>query len=368
MSVRFGAGALGELRDLARGRRAVVLASEGIVRRGTLAAVESALDVTGRFTSIAPNPTLLACSQVAERLAACAVEVVVAIGGGSVLDTAKAFAAQRSAPDGWLSAHLREGAPFPADFRPPPILAVPTTAGTGSEVTMWGTVWDEKTGRKYSISHPRLYPEAALVDPTLTHTLPPATTVATALDALSHAMEAIWNKGSNPVSDGLALRAIEVVPDALPRVLAQPADAAAREALAGAALLAGLASSNTRTALAHSISYPLTSELGVPHGLACSLTLPAILERVDDEKPARAALIARAIGQPTPRAAAEALRSTFRAAGVGEELRRRIAGVDALAGLRGSLIAPGRAENCLIAADAPAAAEILRRSYEALCA
>ncbi len=369
--IRFGPGALSALAELARSRRTIVLTSDGMARRGVLRTVENALGdlVVATYTAVTPNPTVLSCTTAFEEVRAADAELIVAIGGGSVIDTAKAVAAQDAAgTDAWLSAHLREGGPFPADFLPPAILAIPTTAGTGSEVTMWGTIWDERTGKKYSISHPRLYPESAIVDPLLTHSVPRRTTVATAFDALSHAMEAIWNRASNPISDALAIRAIGLIPDALRAVLESPADPDARERLASAALVAGLAMSNTRTALAHSISYPLTAELGVQHGIACSLTLPEILREVGEEFPDRAALIVQALAATSVADAVYRLYALFRSAGAGDELRQHIGSAAALSGLRGSFIAPGRADNFLVAVEQASAAALLRRAYETICA
>lgn len=369
--VRIGDGALDGLGALVAGRRCVVLTSAGMVKRGTLARVEAAIGsgVAGRYTDVTPNPTIAGCTDAASALRDADATLIVAVGGGSVLDTAKAVAAQRSpgTKPGWLSDHFRAGAPFPPDFRPPAIIAIPTTAGTGSEVTMWGTVWDEASGKKNSIAHVTLYPEVALLDPSLTLSLPRETTVATAFDALSHSMEAIWNRSSNPVSDALAVRAIAAIPAHLRRVLASPADPAARAGLLEAALLAGLASSNTRTALAHSISYPLTSELGLAHGLACSVTLPEILREVGERHPDRARLIVDALGASSPAAAVAALYDLFRAAGTAAELHKHIGSPAKLDALRTSYIAPGRAENCLLPADQASASALLRKAVHTIC-
>src|SRR5262249_34120474 len=137
-----------------------------------------------------------------------------------------------------------------------PLVAVPTTAGTGSEVTPWATLWDRKAGAKDSL-HVNAWPEAALGDPSLTTSAPHAVTRNSALDALSHALESIWNVNANPVSDTLAVEAARSVIATLPRLLAAPDDVALRTAMSRAALMAGLAFSNTRTALAHSISYEM---------------------------------------------------------------------------------------------------------------
>jgi phosphonate metabolism-associated iron-containing alcohol dehydrogenase len=205
-------------------------------------------------------------------------DLIVALGGGSVIDTAKAIAAMRAvgSPD-WIEKHLKDRLPFPAEFQPEPIIAVPTTFA-GSQVTMWATIWDMDEKKKYSVSHPSLYPEKTILDPDPMLSLPRKETIYSALDALSHAMEAVWNKNHNPVSDTLALKAISLIVAYLPRLQSKPADLNIFTALLKASLFSSLAFSNTKTALAHSISYTLTANYGLPHGLACSLTLPSLLE------------------------------------------------------------------------------------------
>ncbi len=368
--VTFGDGALDLLSDTVGDRACALVTSDGMVRRGVVDRVRAALDdrLVAAFTGVAPNPTVASCTEAHEALVGLDVEVLIALGGGSSMDTAKAVAAQRAhgAASGWLARHLREKEPLADPFRPPAIVAIPTTAGTGSEVTMWGTIWDEQTAGKHSISHAALYPETALVDPSLTLSVPPAATVAAALDALSHAMEAIWNRAHNPVADALAMRAIALIPSALPRALESPDDFEARTELASAALVAGLSISSTRTALAHSISYPLTAELGVPHGIACSMTLPELLVEVDAQRPDRSRLVLDALGATTIDAAVASLSGLFAKVGTAEVLRRHVPDAAALRQLRGGFIAPGRAENFLLDVDQPWAADLLERSYLAV--
>ena len=366
--IRFGSGALDGLAEVVRGRRCVVITTAGMARRGTLASVEGMLGdrVVGTYAEVKPNPTVASCSRAFDVLADVDAELLIALGGGSAIDSAKAVAAQRAhgGDDGWLSRHLREGAAIREPFAPPPIVAIPTTAGTGSEVTMWGTIWDEESAGKHSISHPALYAEAALLDPTLTLSVPPATTVASALDALSHAMEAIWNRSANPISDAVAVRAITLIPAALRDALEALDDVAPREALLSGSLLAGLAISNTRTALAHSISYPLTAELGLPHGIACSITLPELLLAVGDQRPDRAALIVNALGCSTAEDGARELRRVFALAGTADVVRRHVPSADVLRDVKGGYIAPGRAENFILPVDQAWAAALLARSLE----
>jgi phosphonate metabolism-associated iron-containing alcohol dehydrogenase len=367
--IRFGWGAIDAVGDAVGDRRCAIITTEGMARRGTLTHIQAALGgrLSASFTGVEPNPTVASSSRAAEALAGTDAEVLVALGGGSSIDTAKAVAAQRAHPStpGWLARHLREGQPFAPRFAPPSIIAIPSTAGTGSEVTMWGTIWDEQTAGKHSISHPALYPETALLDPELTLSVPRETTVASALDAVSHAMEAIWNRAANPVSDALASGAIHLIPAALRSVVAAPDDTAAREALLKGSLLAGLAISSTRTALAHSISYPLTAELGLPHGIACSITLPDLLVAVAESRPDRAGLIVDALGQASAAAGADELRALFADAGTAEVVRRHIPSSAVLGAVKGGFIAPGRAENFVLDVDQDWAADVLRRSVEA---
>ncbi|MGI8830685.1 MAG: phosphonoacetaldehyde reductase [Candidatus Limnocylindria bacterium] len=367
--IRFGSGALDDIGELVGSRRCVVLTSEGMARRGELGRLTQALGgyVAATYTAVTPNPTIESATKAFQTLRGGQpeVELIVALGGGSVIDTAKAVAAQyaNAGKADWLSAHLRHGTPFEPDVAAPAILAIPTTAGTGSEVTMWGTIWDEASGRKYSIAHPSLYPEHALLDPQLTLSVPRPTTVATALDALSHAMESIWNRSANPVSDALAMQAIGVIPGALVQALETPDNLGVRERLLAAALAAGLAMSNTRTALAHSISYPMTSRFGVPHGVACSLTLPEILRGVGETHPGRASLITEALGVASAADGADSLYALFRDVAVADVLSTHIPTIEALTAIEGELITPGRADNSLLPADGPAAAQLLRTAY-----
>ena len=158
-----------------------------------------------------------------------------------------------------------------------PLFVVPTTSGTGAEVTPFATVWDQRANKKYSVTGDHVIPDQVLLDPELTLSLPEQETLYTGLDAISHALESLWNVNRSPISSGFAIQALELAQTALPQVLKTPSDLQARRTMQEASVLAGMAISQTRTALAHSISYPLTSHYGVPHGLACSFTLPRLI-------------------------------------------------------------------------------------------
>ena len=147
-------------------------------------------------------------------------------------------------------------------------------------MTSFATVWDEERGRKFSLAHESLYPEVAVVDPKLMLGKPYGLTLATGLDALSHSVESIWNVNANPVSARHAVAAAKAILADLANLLSDLGNLELRSRIAEASLNAGLAFSNTKTAIAHNLSYPITLGWGVQHGIACSFTLPTILRSV----------------------------------------------------------------------------------------
>ncbi len=229
------------------------------------------------LSEIDPNPSLDMLRNLSARMsqASAEPEAIVALGGGSVMDSAKFLAAGRGEYLPVLQ-HIEAGEPLSCD--PLPIIAIPTTAGTGSDLTKWATVWDTERGRKLSLERDDLYPEATIVDPLLMASLPWSVTLSSGLDALSHALESIWNKNANPVTRDFAIRAARDLVAALQCLHGNLDDRDGRAQMALGALRAGLAFSNTRTAVAHNISYPITLDHKVPHGIACSFCLPEVME------------------------------------------------------------------------------------------
>jgi phosphonate metabolism-associated iron-containing alcohol dehydrogenase len=285
VEVKFGAGVFDTLGTvLARRSYCLVTYDDanggGIFAELTRRVVAMAGAPTVTVRNIGPNPDFAGLADSCRTYASAArpIEAIVALGGGSVMDAAKVLAAA-SGDFERVRRHLETGKGG-EELGRTPIVAVPTTSGTGSEVTCWATVWDTEAMRKYSLSRETLYPETALVDPLLTTGLPRAITISTGLDALSHALESIWNVNANPVSGALAEVAAREVLDALPLLAADLGNAGLRTRLARASLFAGLAFSNTRTALAHALSYHLTLHHGVPHGIACSFSLPLVMRAV----------------------------------------------------------------------------------------
>lgn len=244
-------------------------------------------------------------------------DCIIAVGGGSVLDIAKAaafWAMQYETVPSDLSK-------LPVNpMSPIPLVAVPTTSGTGSEVTPFSVFWDKEAGRNQSMHHTLLYPADALLDPVLTYSMPPEVTASTGMDAFTQASEAYWNKNANPVSDDYALMAIARILPALPRAVAHGQDAAARSNMLLGSLQAGLAFSNTRTTACHSISYPMTLHFHVAHGQAVGITLPEVLLLNAEVQPERVARYCTALGAADMKDAVEKIRSMMRASGLATKL------------------------------------------------
>lgn len=239
-----------------------------------------ALPQVSTVADIPANPTVEYLARL-RRTVSAVPGTIVALGGGSVIDIAKALVAFAAESPGLSAPQLLQRIAR-KEYTPPPrgtvsFTAIPTTAGTGAELTRWATIWDAANQAKYSIEHEDLYASAAWIVPSLTACMPPALTVATGLDALGHALEAYWSTRSNPVVRRLAAEAIRHVVKHLPRSVLVPADLSAREGMCLGALFAGLAFSQTRTAAAHALSYPLTARFDIPHGIAVAMGLAGVM-------------------------------------------------------------------------------------------
>ena len=297
VTVHFGAGCWREAGRTSEAARLLLLTTPGMVRRGTARAVQAGWGGGGAFIvcdRVASHPELSALTELARELRGAPYDGLVALGGGSVIDTAKILSVLLADPSLDLAALLRaDGAA--RIKRTLPVHALPTTAGTGSEVTPFATVWNRASGEKHSLNAPGLFPRTAWVDPTLTRGAPFAVAAASGLDALSQALESVWSLRANRTTIGHSLHGFGLALAALPRLKGSRDDPEILRDLAQASLSAGLAISHTRTALAHSMSYPLTARFGLPHGLACSFTLPAVLEfnaGADDGRLAHTAAVA----------------------------------------------------------------------------
>jgi len=230
--------------------------------------------------AVSANPTQKDILDGLRRIGTKRVDTIVAVGGGSAIDIAKGIAAfhdetrNASRTLDEITESIKGGAYKGGRY--PEIIAVPTTSGTGSEVTPWATVWDEGKSGKFSIDDTGLKPALALIVPELTASMPAAMTLSTGLDAMCQAIEAYWSRHTTPLVQEIAYRAIQLVIANLRRAVDEPRDLETRERLCRASVLAGLAFSQTRTTACHSISYPLTLMFDIPHGLAASITLDPV--------------------------------------------------------------------------------------------
>lgn len=362
--VEFGAGCVGPALARIAQRRLLLVTSPGMTRRGRTAWLQAACAgrIVGVFDEVAPNPKLVALDALAAKYRTDDFDGVLALGGGSALDTGKVLAVLLGGSVSFsLSGHFLSGQPLPKE-RPLPVIAIPTTSGTGSEVTPFATVWDDRTFKKYSLAHGSMFPLQAMVDPELTHDLPWDVILSTAWDALCQACEAIWNRHANPVTLLYALRAAELAWRALQRGEGLTKSPVARAELAEASLLAGMAISHTRTSICHSISYPITARYGLPHGLACAFTMPAVLRYNAVTDDGRLLDLARRLDCNSCEHLAGRLSDLLRQLGVYQRVAAAVPVLDDLLALGPEMITPNRANNNLRAVGEEALAEILRQT------
>ncbi|HZK25173.1 MAG TPA: phosphonoacetaldehyde reductase [Oscillospiraceae bacterium] len=311
--------------------------------------------------SVPSNPDVADIYRLHEATKHFACEAILAVGGGSVIDTAKALAAfkelQLTSVDDVRTA-IQQKTYLAAAQANCPVWAVPTTAGTGSEVTPWATIWDQEAGLKYSIADVTIYPQLALVDPVLTQKLSPAMTASSALDALGHALEAYWSKNTNEIVRLYAREAISQIVQHLRPLLHNPTDLHLRSQVAYGSLYAGLAFSNTKTTACHSISYPLTLQYGINHGVAVSLTLGAMLVKNAEALVEKEELFT-ALHITSPAELNEWIQSIYAQAAIPGRLRDYGISAEDLPALVEQSYTPGRMDNNPVDVDKPALLELL---------
>jgi alcohol dehydrogenase class IV len=250
------------------------------------------------FDQVQPDPACGAVDAAAAVARANRCDLVVALGGGSAIDLGKGVTVAATHEGPVWDYVTYTGAKAAPLVRPLlPLIAIPTTAGTGSEVTHGAVLDNPDLGMKAALLNAQLYARLALIDPELTYTLSPQLTAMTAFDALTHGVESFLNvERTNPGSELFALEAIRRVAVYLPRVLANPQELAARAELSWAATCGGLCITLSNAAVAHAMALPLGARLGTPHGLALSRLQPIVLERTWKVQPERCARLAEVVG------------------------------------------------------------------------
>ncbi|KOV69531.1 alcohol dehydrogenase [Streptomyces sp. AS58] len=297
--MRVGRGAAGELGDVVAGlglSRPLLVTDAFLVGTGAADRLTAALEGAGLhprlFADTVPDPTTDSLASGLRVLREHEADSVIGLGGGSPMDTAKALALL-----GVQGGRMRDYKAPRVNVGPAlPVVAVPTTAGSGSEATQFTVITDSATDEKMLCAGPAFLPLAAVVDVELTLSMPYRLTADTGIDALTHAVEAYVSRKANPFSDGLALTAIATVGRHLRRACADGADTEARAAMMLAATQAGIAFSNSSVALVHGMSRPIGAHFHVAHGLSNAMLFPAVTDFSVPAAPSRYADCARALG------------------------------------------------------------------------
>jgi len=280
----FGAGAVDAVAAVVRGtgcQAAVIVTDRGLAGTAVVASVAGALAAGGIpvtvFSGVRPNPTTADVAAGADTVAAVAAgggrPAVVAVGGGSSIDAAKGIAVAAVNPERGRDLDYRRTFSQPAL----PLVAVPTTAGTGTETNPFGVITDPVTQRKFYVGAATARPAAAILDPELTASLPPGGTAATGMDALVHALESCMSRRANPWAEGIALQAIRMISAHLARAVTDGGDLEARSQMLLASHLAGIAFASTGLGICHAIGHALGGRFDIAHGVALTMVLPGVL-------------------------------------------------------------------------------------------
>ncbi|HWA28016.1 MAG TPA: iron-containing alcohol dehydrogenase [Lacunisphaera sp.] len=296
-SVTFGAGctsrAVRKLASAGSWRIFVVTSPSVLASAEVLAGIARSTGATVKVvTGVPPEPTTRCCEELRAQAAAFGPDLVLAIGGGSVLDVAKLVAAlhDRAEPaSAFYGVNVLAG-------RRTALACVPTTAGTGSEVSPNALLYDEAASAKKAIISPALVPDAAIVDPELMRSLPPALTATTGLDALTHCLETYANLAAKPEIDLYSLEGVRLIGANLARAVTDGRDLEARTAVALGSLYGGIGLGPVNTAAVHALAYPLGGEFHLAHGLSIALLLPHVVRFNASALPERHAALAEALG------------------------------------------------------------------------
>ncbi len=300
--ILFGAGCAAQLgSEVARlsASRVLIVSDEAVAAAGVLKAPLSSLDAAGIasavFSQLTSNPTEAQVDEGAAAYRDFGGQALLSIGGGAAMDVAKLIAVRVRTPRPFDELDDAKGGDqwIPGDL--PKTIAVPTTAGTGSEVGRAAVLTVASTGLKTIVFHPAMLPAAAVLDPELTVSLPPGATAATGFDALSHCLEAYLAAGDHPMADGIALSGLELVGKHLVTAVRNGKNLESRGAMLKAATM-GAAAFQKGLGACHSLSHPLSAQLGLHHGLANALCLPAVVDFNEEVVPERVARASQALG------------------------------------------------------------------------
>jgi alcohol dehydrogenase class IV len=279
--IEFGNGSIKMLGDHVKalgGTKVLIVGDPGVVQAGVVNRLTEPLKMADIpyiiFSEIETDPDISSVEKGAELAKAEGCNLVVGVGGGSSLDTAKAIGIMLTNPG-----HIRDYVGINQVLhQAAPVIAVPTTAGTGSEMTIWSVLSDKKEKVKLSVGSPYNCPTLALCDPELTVTLPPHITATTGMDALTHALESYVNKATQPISEGLAVQSMKMIAKSLRLAVVQGENLQARHDMLLASLIAAMAFNSTRLGLSHALALPLGAHFKIPHGTVNAILLPEVMQ------------------------------------------------------------------------------------------
>lgn len=284
VKVCFNTGASKEVASYISGSNVLIISDPFLYQSGAAKAIGGSLK--GKkivyFSDIEPNPSCESADTAAAVARSANCDCVIGLGGGSAMDIAKIVACLTTNA-GSIYDYYNNGTKVLLK-RETTLICIPTTAGTGSEVTNVGVYTNNYSKIKMPMVNDLFWPDVAIIDPELTYTLPSAVTASTGMDAFCHAIEAYWNKNSQPMCDFLALGAMKMILKNIRQAYEVPEHKEARGAMIAASLVAGVAFSQTRTTGIHALSFPLTAEFGANHGTACAITLPAFIRKVENKE------------------------------------------------------------------------------------
>ncbi len=327
----FGVGALAKLPELVAGMgaRVLVVSDPGVAKAGILDRVQTLLKDAGvvgdAFTQVEPNPSVETVNAAHDMFRRSRAAFVVAAGGGSAMDVGKIVAV--------LAAHGGTVLDYEGMGKVPgpgvPVVAIPTTAGTGSEVTIFSVITDRQRKFKLTVGSPHTVPQVALCDPEMTLSMPQPLTAATGMDALTHAIECYVNTVYNPIAKTLALEAMRLIGRSLRTAYANGKDLGARTAMLLASTMAAMAFARTRLGNVHAMSHPLGGHFDVPHGVANAILLPYVMiwnliacyDTYPQVAQAMGERVAGLAGREAAEAAVEAVRRLSHDVGIPERLR-----------------------------------------------
>jgi len=280
-AIEFGNGSISTLAEHVKalgGTKVLVVGDPGVVQAGVVNRLTDPLEAASIpyvvFSEIEADPDIASVEAGTALAKSEGCDLVVGVGGGSSLDTAKAIGIMLTNPG-----HIRDYVGInKVIHQAAPVIAVPTTAGTGSEMTIWSVLSDKKEKVKLSVGSPYNCPTLALCDPELTVTLPPHITASTGMDALTHALESYVNKATQPISEGMSVQSMKMISRSLRLAVVQGENVQARHDMLLASLIAAMAFNTTRLGIAHALALPLGAHFKIPHGTVNAILLPEVMQ------------------------------------------------------------------------------------------